>query len=157
MFAEPVHDPLFGTHQWAVTTASEDPREVARRVSSASAEVGRYSFSAEDAAHHDKAQALTLSSLEATPLEASSVATIDGTRQPGSVAGIWHQLGAVQRSEGYSGVQLPSGFVVDDLQSSGAALPRQSSFDAAPEATRAALETVHGLLDPDGRGTGASS
>ena len=57
---------------------------------------------------------------------------------------------------------LPSGFVVDDLQNSGASLPQRSSYHAASTAAAgsarsARVKTMHELHHPEGRGTGAAS
>ena len=158
VFAEPEHDPLFGTHQWSTTTASEDPRDPPR------IHGHRYTSVIErraDAANDNKLQAWTLSSLEATPLEASSVAASDGSGQPNPAVGFWSRLSTGgRRSERYSWAQLPSGFVVDDLQSSSAALPLQSRYAAASEETHGShmvADAVHELHDPEGRGTGAQA
>ncbi len=159
--ADTVHDPLFGDAQGSASTASRDPRDLPRRVSTASAGVDRDHFADEDAGAADTSemQAWTLSSLEATPQEALTVAAMDGDEGSVSTADVWDQLGSsAGRSAGHAGARFPSGFVVDDLQSSGAGLPLRASLAAAAKAasgSRSVVEAVHDLHDPTGRGTGA--
>ena len=159
--ADTVHDRLFGDVQWSATTAAEDTRDPPRRVKSAGPGVEHDSFDGsegEQAANDHEMQAWTLSSLEAVPLEASSVAATNGIDEADPMAGIWRRLSPAGHSAAHSGVQLPSGFVVDDLQSASAALPLRASATAASSVAssgRAVVETVHDLHDPKGRGTGA--
>ena len=163
VLAEPVHDPLFGDPEWTITTASEDPRDPPRRTAAAGAAVQPSHVAGEDDeedASDDVMQAWTLSSLEAGPLEASPVAAASAdVDQQGSAAGIWQRLSSAGHGAGYSGAHLPSGFVVDDLQSSGAALPQRmglAAFEQAARGSRAAMEAVHDLYHPEGRGAGAA-
>ena len=161
--AGPGDDPLFGDAQGSATAASQDTRNPPRRISSATAAGYRHSFDGEEgdqAAYDSESHAWSLSSLEAAPLEASSVASMDGSDESDPIAGIWHRLSSEEgRRTGHSGAQFPSGFVVDDLQSSSAALPLRAGLAAAAShaasGSRAAVETVHDLHDPMGRGTGA--
>jgi len=158
--ADTVHDPLFGDAQWSGNTASEDPRILPRRrFNSASAGVDRHISAKEDAGAADSSamQAWTLSSLEAAPLDASPAAAMGGDETSDTTAAIWRRLGSTGRSAGHSGARFPSGFVVDDLQSSGAGLPLRASLAAAASAASGgsvAVEAVHDLHDPKGRGTG---
>ena len=156
------HDPLFGEAPWPASTASGDPHDLPRHFSPASASVDRHSSAKEDAGAADggEMQAWTLSSLEAAPLDASSVAAMDGDAELDSTAAVWRRLGFAGRSAGHSGTRFPSGFILDDMQGSSAGLPLGARLAPASNAAsggRAGVEALHNLHDPKGRGTGALS
>ena len=107
-------------------------------------------------------QAWSLSSVEAPLLEDSRRQALHPATL--EVSGGRHDAKAGRSRRltfGAHEAALPSGFVVDDLQSSGASLPQRSSYAAASSADAEAARSMHAdvmheLHDPEGRGSGIS-